>query len=146
MRNKKELEQFDESTVKRRPEAKEKTTRPTPPDLKEDERAMHAEQWKPPAEFDAKIREWMTGQGWKANATRDYFDEEVYAWRHDTASGSSPTLWIARTVIEAHPASQVVEQLDRLGVADRMRSSPKARFVVTQEAGQIVVKTWPHAE
>ena len=107
---------------------------------------MHAQEWKPPAEFDSTIREWMTRHGWTANSTRDYFDEEVYAWRQDTSSGSSPTLWIARSVIEHHPVSIVVEHLDRLGVAERIRSNPKARFIVTEEAGQLVVKSWPRAE
>jgi hypothetical protein len=107
---------------------------------------MHAQEWKPPAEFDSKIREWMAGHGWTANSTRDYLDEEVYAWRQDTSSGSSPTLWIARSVIEHHPVSTVVEQLDRFGVADRMRSHPKARFIVTEEFGNLVVKPWPRNE
>lgn len=107
---------------------------------------MAENDWKPPEDFDEKIRAWMTAQGWTANSTRDYFDEEVYAWRQDTSSGSSPTLWISRAVIETHKASHVVRELDRLGIADRMRSHPKARFMVTQEAGQIVVKTWPHSE
>ena len=104
---------------------------------------MRTNEWRPPAEFDAKIRAWMTGHGWVANSTRDYFDEEVYAWRHDVSSGSSPTLWIARSVIEGHEVNQVLEQLDRLEVADRMRSNPKARFVVTQESGEILVTSWP---
>ena len=99
-----------------------------------------------PAEFDEKIRTWMAAQGWTANATRDYVDEDVYAWRQDTSSGSSPTLWVARGVIETHKATFVIQELDRLRVADRMRSNPKARFVVTQEAGQIVVKPWAHSE
>ena len=68
---------------------------------------MHENEWKPPAEFDEKIRAWMTAQGWTANSTRDYFDEEVYAWRQDTSSGSSPTLWIARAVIEKYKAGHV---------------------------------------
>ena len=107
---------------------------------------MPENEWRLPADFDAEVRQWMTAQGWAANSTRDYFDEEVYAWRHDTSSGRSPTLWIARSVIEKHKAADVIRELDRLGVADRMRSNPKASFVVTQEAGQIAVKTWPHAE
>ena len=107
---------------------------------------MPADEWKPSADFDAKIREWMAGQGWKANSTRDYFDEEVYAWRQDTSSGSSPTLWIARSVIDNHDVSKVIEHLNRAGVADRMRSNPKARFMVTQEAGQLVVNPWPRSE
>ena len=81
------------------------------------------------------------GSGLEPRTPRaELFDEEVYAWRQDTSSGSSPTLWIARAVIETHKASHVVRELDRLGVADRMRSHPKARFMVTQEAGQIVVE------
>lgn len=107
---------------------------------------MHENEWKPPAEFDEKIRAWMTAQGWTPNSTRDYFDEEIYAWRQDTSSGSSPTLWIARTVIEKHKAGHVIRELDRLDVAERMRSNPKARFMVTQEAGQIVVKSWRRTE
>ncbi len=107
---------------------------------------MNANEWHPPADFDAKVREWMAGQGWKANSTRDYFDEEVYAWRHDVSSGSSPTLWISRALIEDSQAAEVIEQLDRLGVAERMRTNPKARFLLTREAGQIVVKAWPRSE
>ena len=107
---------------------------------------MHENEWKPPAEFDEKIRAWMTAQGWTANSTRDYFDEEVYAWRQDTSSGSSPTLWIARAVIEKYRAGHVIRELDRLDVAERIRSNPRARFIVTQEAGQIVVKSWRRTE
>ena len=43
-----------------------------------------------PAEFDENIRTWMAAEGWTANATRDYVDEDVYVWRQDTSSGSSP--------------------------------------------------------
>lgn len=107
---------------------------------------MHANEWKPPTDFDERIREWMAAHGWKANSTRDYFDEEVYAWREDTSTGSSPTLWIARAVIENHPVRQVIEQLDSLGVADRMRANPKTRFVVTHDAGELVVKSWPRTK
>ena len=106
---------------------------------------MHAEEWKLPAGFDAKIREWTASHGWTANSTRDYLDEEVYAWRQDTGSGSSPTLWITRSVIDQYQASTVVEQLDQLGVAERMHSNPKARFIVVEEAGRLVVKPWPHS-
>ena len=35
-----------------------------------------------------RIREWMAGHGLPANSPRDYFDEEVYAWRQDTSSGN----------------------------------------------------------
>jgi len=107
---------------------------------------MQADKYKPPPDFDARMREWMAAQGWPVNSTRDYFDEGVYAWRHDLSSGTSPTLWIARALIDGHAAGKVAEQLDRLGVADRIRANPKARFVVTEEAGRITVKPWKRGE
>jgi hypothetical protein len=55
-------------------------------------------------------------------------------------------LWITRAVIEKHKANHVIRELDRLDVADRMRSNPKARFMVMQEAGEIIVKSWPRSE
>jgi hypothetical protein len=110
------------------------------------DRDMHAHEWKLPADFDAKIREWMAAQGWKANSTRDYLDEEVYAWRQDTSTGSSPTLWIARGVIDKYEVGQVTEQLDSMGVAARMRTNPRARFLVTEEEGKLVIKPWPRPE
>ena len=49
----------------------------------------------------------------------------VYARRQDTSSGSSPTLWVARGVIQADKASFVIQELDRLRVADRMQAIPR---------------------
>ena len=66
--------------------------------------------------------------------------------RHDTASGNSPTRWVTGTVIVTHHASRVVEEFDRLGVAGRMRTKSPGPFVVTQDAGQIIVNAWPRGE
>jgi hypothetical protein len=104
---------------------------------------MHSGEWKPSAETDAAIRGWMKAQGLAVGSTRYYFDEEVYAWRHE-APGGSPTLWIARTVLEDNDPAALVTALDRLGIGDRMRAAPKTRFLVVQEDGHIHVRPWGH--
>jgi hypothetical protein len=104
---------------------------------------MSPDEWKPSPPLDAAVRKWMAAHGLAVNSTRYYFDEEVYAWRHE-ASGGAPTLWVAQTVLENYDASTLVAAFDRLGVADRMRASPKARFLVVDENGQIIAAPWGH--
>ncbi len=107
--------------------------------------------WKPPPITDAAVREWMKRQGLQVGSTRYYSDEEVFAWRHEAGGGSStapgsgsPTLWIARTVLEDNDPAALVAALDRLGIADRMRAGPKTRFLIVQEDTDIHAKPWRH--
>lgn len=93
--------------------------------------------------MDTRIREWMKAQGYAVNSTRYYFDEEVYAWRHETAGGS-PTVWIARTVLEDQEPASLVAALDRLRIRDRMSGAPKARFLIVEEDGNIIARPWGH--
>jgi hypothetical protein len=104
---------------------------------------MTSEAWKPSAAIDAAVRHWMDAAGLKVSSTRYYADEEVYAWRHDVP-GASPTLWLARTVLEDHEPADLVAALDRLGVAERMRTTPNARFLVADEDGRLTVSPWRH--
>jgi hypothetical protein len=104
---------------------------------------MSPDEWKPSPDVDAAVRQWMAAQGFVIDSTKYYFDEEVYAWRHE-ASGGSPTVWVARTVLEDYDAPTLLGAFDRLGLADRMRASPKARFLVVEEDGQILVAPWGH--
>jgi hypothetical protein len=106
---------------------------------------MKPDNWTPPAAMDAKIREWMKAQGYTVNSTRYYSDEEVYAWRHEEQEGS-PTLWITRAVIEHYDPVDLVAGLDQLNVASRMRSKPKARFVVVERDSELRVVVWGHPE
>ena len=85
----------------------------------------------------------MREQGFPVDSTRYYAEEEVYAWRRELPGGS-PTLWIARPVLEDHDAEKVVAGLEQLGVADRMRRAPRARFLVVDEDGQLRVTPWAH--
>jgi hypothetical protein len=108
-------------------------------------------EWKPPPITDAAVREWMKSQGLQVGSTRYYSDEEVFAWRHEAGGGSSsapgsgsPTLWIARTVVEDNDPAALVAALDRLGIADRMRAAPKTRFLVVQEDTGIHARPWGH--
>ena len=104
---------------------------------------MAPDEWKPSPAVDAAVRQWMTAQELPVNSTRYYFDDEVYAWRHEL-SGVSPTLWIARPVLEEQSASALLAALDRLGLARRMRDAPNARFLVVDEDGRIEVTPWQH--
>ncbi|MDQ3136459.1 MAG: hypothetical protein M3Q93_02600 [Gemmatimonadota bacterium] len=106
---------------------------------------MKPDSWTPPAEMDAKVREWMKAQGYSVNSTRYYFDDEVYAWRHEEQLGS-PTLWITRSVLEHCAPTDLAAHLDRLHVAARMRSKPKARFVVVERDSEIDVVVWGHGD
>lgn len=106
---------------------------------------MKPEDWAPPAAMDAKIRQWMRAHGYTVNSTRYYAEDEVYAWRHEEQEGS-PTLWITRAVIERYEPADLAEHLDRLKVAARMRSKPKARFVVVEQDSEVRVVVWGHPE
>jgi hypothetical protein len=99
--------------------------------------------WKPSARIDRGVRAWMKANGLKVNSTRYYDQEEVYAWRHQRPAGS-PTLWMARPVLEDRAPEELVAGLERLGVADRMRQAPMARFLVVDEGGELQVTPWSH--
>lgn len=104
---------------------------------------MLQDPWRPAPQIDSAVRDWMKSKGLPVNSTRYYADEEVYAWRHELSSGS-PTLWIARPVLEDHSAGRLVAALEVLGIADRMREAPMARFLVVDEDTAIKVTPWPH--
>jgi len=109
-------------------------------------------EWKPSRTTDAAVREWMRVQGLPAGSTRYYPDEEVYAWRHEAGgrsstppAGGAPTLWVARTVLEDDAPTTLLAALDRLGIGDRMRTTPRRRFLIVQEEADIHVQPWGHA-
>lgn len=99
--------------------------------------------WRPSAQIESAVREWISARGFAVDCTRYYADEEVYAWRQQLPGGS-PTLWIARPVLEDHEAGQLVASLEQLGVAERMRKNPTARFLVVDEDGHLYVVPWRH--
>jgi hypothetical protein len=104
---------------------------------------MPQEPWRPAPEIDGAVRDWMKTKGLPVNSTRYYAEEEVYAWRHELPGGS-PTLWIARPVLESHSAEELVAALEVLGLAERMREAPMARFLVVDEDTEVKVTPWPH--
>jgi hypothetical protein len=52
-------------------------------------------QWQSSEEY-KEIRRWMKLKGWEVSRVNYDPDREVYAWRHDTRGGLSPTLRISR--------------------------------------------------
>ena len=99
--------------------------------------------WKPTDHVDEQVRGWMWAKGWEVTATDYHFDQEIYSWRHQQPGGKSPTLRIARAVLEHNPAFVILYHLDRLNVAHAMRADPGARLVVTQEGTDITLKEIP---
>jgi hypothetical protein len=85
----------------------------------------------------------MKAKGWEVTTTDYHFDQEVYSWRHNVHGGNSPTLRIARYVLERYPAFAVLYLIDQLKVASAIRASPGARLVVKQKGTAVVLEEVP---
>jgi hypothetical protein len=96
--------------------------------------------WKPYSDIDAEVRRWMEGKGWEVTATDYHFEREVYSWRHEIRGGKSPTLRIARYVLEHYPAFAILEHLDRLKVAAAIRARLAAQLVVVQNGQRVTLE------
>jgi hypothetical protein len=99
--------------------------------------------WKATDHVDEQVPAWMRARRWEMTATDYHFDQEIYSWRHQQPGGKSPTLRIARNVLEQNPAFVILYHLDRLNVARAIRSQPEARLVVVQEGTTITLKEIP---
>src|SRR5687768_18291429 len=99
--------------------------------------------WKPTDDIDEQVRGWMRARRWEVTATDYHFDQEIYSWRHQQPGGKSPTLRIARSVLEHNPAFVILYHLDRLKVASAIRGQPGARLVVVQEGTAVALKEIP---
>jgi hypothetical protein len=85
----------------------------------------------------------MQEKGWDVTSAKDDFDREAYAWRHEILRGKSPTLRIARTLLEGdYLPFALVEILDRLNVAAEIRKRPEARLVVVQRGTATAIEEW----
>ena len=93
--------------------------------------------------MDEQVRGWMRAKRWEVTATDYNFEQEIYSWRHQQPGGKSPTLRIARNVLEHNPAFVILYHLDRLNVARAMRTNPAARLVVAQEGTAITLNEIP---
>jgi hypothetical protein len=72
-----------------------------------------------------------------------HFDQEIFSWCHEQPGGKSPTLRIARSVLEHNPAFAILYQLDRLNVARAIRANPEARLMVIEDGALITLKEIP---
>jgi hypothetical protein len=99
--------------------------------------------WKPTDHVNEQVRGWMRAKRWEVTATDYHFEQEVYSWRHQQPGGKSPTLRIARSVLERNPAFVILYHLDQLKVARAIRDQPRARLVVTQEGTTVTLKQIP---
>jgi hypothetical protein len=99
--------------------------------------------WRPSEDVDREVRGWMKAKGWEVTRTNYDFDREIYAWRHGLRGGKSPTLRIARYVLEKYPAFIVVHHLELLKVARAIRARPEGRLIVGMDGGRIALKELP---
>ena len=83
----------------------------------------------------------MKARGWEVSRVNYDSERQVYAWRHDVRGGLSPTLRIARQVLESYPAFAVLYHLDQLRVAQAIRSGPPDRLVVMQNGFKVSLET-----
>jgi hypothetical protein len=95
--------------------------------------------WKPTDDMDREVRGWMKAKGWEVNCRPEY-GGKVYGWRHEVRGAPSPTLRIAREVLENYPPFAVAELLDRLNVAASIRARPDARYAVVQKGSKVTLE------
>ena len=84
---------------------------------------------------DAAVIAWMQGHGWKVSNGRRWEDPDLvfYIWQEEEPStGRSHALWIDEAMLEDLTPEQLVEVLDREGVAQDIRINFKVRI---QERG-----------
>lgn len=84
----------------------------------------------------------MKTKGWEVTATDYHFDKEIYACRHQLRSGNSPTLRIARYVLEHYSGFAILYHLDNLRVAAAMKAKPGSSLVVIQRGTEVVLEEW----
>ena len=91
------------------------------------------------SDVDRAVRGWMEAQGWPVTEkTHHDFDRNIYAWRHDVA-GECYTLRITMIVIEDIEPLALVEALNRLKVAEKLRERPEAYTLVKKGSPKDVV-------
>ena len=106
--------------------------------------------WKPPPDFDRRIREWMDTHGWPVTTQESELQMLVVWWRHEGPDGDY-TLYVTRSVIADYstPSDRIdefIEELDRHDVAAQIKEDPGAYTVVIMSEGRIAVdqlKEWP---
>ena len=108
--------------------------------------------WKPPPEFDKRIREWMATQDWPfATPYTESNKTWITGWECEGPDGYF-TLLVGRKSIEEYSSSadridEFIEELDRLGVAAKIRKDPTPYALVTlsSEGGIEVeqLQEWP---
>ena len=103
--------------------------------------------WKPSADIDENVRQWMRAKGWEVNCRPEYDSgREVYAWRHEVTSDNSPTLRVSRGVLERYPARAILELLDRLRVAAALQACPDCVLVVVQNGLRVTLEEMPSTD
>lgn len=86
-----------------------------------------------------RIRQWMDQQFKPAKiAVQDECSPAGFQYRVEQGF-PSPTLFVPKDVLDAHPAEDIIAALNRHHVAERLRFNPIAQLVCVATTGGIVV-------
>jgi hypothetical protein len=88
-----------------------------------------------PPESNAAVAVWMRNQGWNVASARWEMDPEIgfHVWQEDEPPiGRSHALWVDESMVRRLSAEQLVNVLNREGVAEEIRINFKVRI---QERG-----------
>jgi len=85
------------------------------------------------------IRQWMD-QHFKPARIAVQDERSPAGYRYQVEQGfPSPTLYVPRDVLDAHPPEDIIAALNRHHVAARLRSDPIAQLICVAATGGIVV-------
>jgi hypothetical protein len=98
--------------------------------------------WKPSAELDDKVREWLRSNGWDPTSERYDRNRKLYFWFHSTSAGGSSALIISRKMLEGRTAPEVLSYLNALKVAQAKQTNPGRLLIVMQRGEEVTVEDW----
>ncbi|HEX6406005.1 MAG TPA: acireductone synthase [Gemmatimonadales bacterium] len=84
-----------------------------------------------PADTEAAVSAWMRGRGWQVHPVRWELDDPnmgFYVWEELSSIGKVHALWLDEAMIRHLKAKEVVQVLEREGVAEEIRISYKVRI------------------
>jgi hypothetical protein len=83
----------------------------------------------------------MKSKGWEVTGAEYDFERQTYAWRaRSRRSGHLPIISISQQVLVDFPAFAIVENLNRLEVADAIRRRPDAQFTLVQNGLAVMLE------
>ena len=83
-----------------------------------------------PPESDEAVAHWMRGHGWNVSSAGWELDPEAgfHVWQDEPTIGRPHALWVAESMIRNLSAEELVQVLNREGVAEEIRINSRVRI------------------